>query len=147
MTPGPHAFTSRGSRRENVDGTHNVYCTVCSEFITSTFQPIRTAICELCQRVQNGQPLTEDAILQYKMSKGIKQDVTLLVVPPPEPQIKGQRKFNIHAMVGGFLQALGFRDLEDNSEQAKVSKPLANSKRRPRLFSNITLGKPEDKEK
>src|SRR5678815_902279 len=102
-------FTSSSRMRDltNEDGSYNIFCYQCSEFICKTYLRMgNRALCELCRRIMNGEKLTEDAIRQYKLNKAGKVDVSLLIVPDEMPRAVGQ-KFSLRSLAGEFMQAVG----------------------------------------
>lgn len=140
----PFGSSSRQGQRANNDGSTNIYCYQCQEFIGRTFLKVNRALCELCRRVENGEILTDQAIREYKLSKADKVDVSLLVLEEPDLAAFGFKKFSLRSMAGDAMSALG-RFLLNEGPQTKEqtaalpSVKVARQKRRPRLFSNISL--------
>lgn len=138
--------SSRGGQRVNPDGSRNIYCYQCNDFICKSLpmQGISKALCELCRRILAGEPLTEEMIRAYKTDKADKVDVSLLVLEDENPKALGIQKFSLSNMAGTLLKAL--------APKAAPSKPLksvrvAQESRRKRLFSEVDLGSMEDIDK
>jgi hypothetical protein len=93
--------------------------------------------------VEAGESLTNEAIQAYNLAKGSKHSVTLAVLPPEAPKVKGERP-TLQTLFGGVLQAIGFHNY--GKDTAPTSKPLAAEKRRGRIFDKMQLGKPTEKE-
>lgn len=129
-------FSSSSNRGRiiNGDGTRNVYCLQCGAFICSTTLAIGKAICELCQRSMNGEPLTEEAIRQYEAQKMGRADVSLVVVPTYPEEAK---KFSLRMMASDLLNALGLP--KEDKKKSLGSVKVAKEKRRGRLLENINL--------
>jgi hypothetical protein len=130
----PYSSSSGQNKRQNADGSINVYCTLCGEFIASTYMRIGSALCVLCQKSTNGETVDADFLRDYKLSKGNRGDVSMLLVPA-EPK-DTTRKFSLRSMAGDVLTALGIKKEQPVVESQKVS----ISKRRSRLLGNVTLG-------
>lgn len=140
----PFGSSSRQGQRANNDGSINIYCYICQEFIGRTFLKVNRALCEICRRVEAGESLTEEAIRAYKLSKADKVDVSMLVLNEPDLTAYGFKKFSLRAMAGDALSAVGRFLLNENAQTkeqtaALPSVKVARQKRRPRLFSNISL--------
>jgi len=140
-----YGSSSRNLVKQNPDGTYNVHCFSCGQFISKTMIRMGQAQCEICRRALNGEPINDDLVRQYQAGKGARGDVSLFVVP--EPQIEGlsekQRKFRLAGTAEGMMAAIGkfasgFK--ETIAEKAKkVSVQVAKGKRRPRLFEDVDL--------
>jgi hypothetical protein len=126
--------SSRQRNQRNADGSQNVYCYLCNEFICVTFSNFQRALCELCRRIEEGEILTPEAVQQYKLSKGDKTDVSMLLLPVNEPTAK---KFTLRSLTGEILQAVGLKKPE--AKKLK-SVEVAEQKKRGRLFSQVDLG-------
>lgn len=140
-----YGSSSRNLVKQNPDGTYNVHCLMCGQFISKTMVRMGTAMCEICRRALNDEPISEDLVQQYQAGKGARSNVSLFVVP--EPKIDGltekQRKFRLAGTAEGMLAAIGrfasgFK--ETVAEKAKkVSVQVAKGKRRGRLFENVDV--------
>ena len=137
-----YSGSSRNSPLYNPDGSVNVSCYVCGEFIAKTYQRATRAMCELCRRVETGEPLTDDVIRAYKMAKRDRVDVALCELPdvPPKTPIK---KFTLRSMGGDILRALGVK----RPVVTTRSQEIAKEKRKGRLFEGIDLGSMEQIDK
>ena len=135
-------FTSSSRQRNliNQNGSFNVFCYQCGDFICETYIRMgNRAQCELCRRIANGEHITEDAIRQYKLLKAGKQDVSLLVVPDELPRAVGQ-KFSLRSLAGEVMNAIGLKiPKTDTASKAEKSTQVAKQKRRPRIFQNVDL--------
>lgn len=131
-------FYSGSSRPNSIsgDGSRMVFCYMCHAFIGRTFESIQRALCEMCRRVENGEPITEAAIREYELGKLGNANVSLLELTDniPEPA----KKFTLRSMTGEFMSALNF--LMRKKPDAVKAKAVARSKRRPPLFSAVQLG-------
>jgi hypothetical protein len=127
--------------RVNSDDTYNVLCSSCSQFIATTAIPIQRALCELCQRALDGKPVPEEAYRRYQLSKLGREDVSMLLVPPPVP---GQKKFSFRNLGGQLIESIG---LKKKTDAPVPSKQLAKAKQRARLFADVELGNMEDLDK
>jgi hypothetical protein len=127
--------SSRNVNRLNSDGSQNVFCISCGEFISKSFIHMSSrAICALCQRVQDGQPLTAEAINAYNQGRLGVENVTLANLPVPD--LKVEKKFTLRSLGGGIMQALGLAKPE---EKIPESVKLAVQKKRGRIFSNSSI--------
>jgi hypothetical protein len=134
----PDSFSSGQNRFRNGDGSLNVYCSVCGEFIATTFVRMgNRATCELCRRVENGEELTPEIIDAYNRGKLSRADVTLLRVEEDPPGFK-KKKFSLRSLGGEVMEAMGFKRSEKASA-GKQSVTIAKVKRRGRLFSETPL--------
>jgi hypothetical protein len=130
--------SSRDRRLNNPDGSWNVYCMVCQEFISKTFERTNRATCELCRRVQDGEALTDEAIKAYQLGKLDRANVTLLDL---SDQVPAQaKKFSLRSMTGDFLRAFKSVKAEPPTEQTVPSMKVSKTKRRGRLFENVEIG-------
>lgn len=138
--------SSRHNNRINQDGTYNVMCWSCNEFIARSPIRVERALCEICRRVENGEPLSEEAIRQYKMAKMDKiQDVSMVVLPDVQP--KALKTFSLRSLGGIIAEAVG---IKQSDKPVLKSAEVAKRKRRPRLFSEgqlETLGSIEELDK
>lgn len=148
MTP-MFGASSRQIQRQNRDGTNNVYCYACGDFISITMERVQRALCELCRRVENGEILTESAIRAYKLAKADRVDVSYLNLPEPSTVAVGlKKKFSFASIAGEVTRALGLFALAGKGTQSKdvpQSAQVAKAKRRPRLFSKDSIGTPDAK--
>lgn len=124
--------------RHNADGSTNVKCYQCGQFIDKTFVRMDRALCAICQKAQDGELLTQEAVELYERSKQGKGAVSLVVVPQ-EVEPGG---FSLRAMVGDAFKAVGFRKKE--KDKAVQSVQVAKSKQRKRMFESVDLGAMED---
>jgi hypothetical protein len=99
---------------------------------------IASALCEMCRRVLGGEEITEEMIRTYKLAKGPRGEVGMLIVPE-EP--KGV-KFTLRSLGGDLIQALSPK--KEKPVKAEKSRQVAKSKERGRLFENIDLGSMEE---
>lgn len=100
-----------------------------------TSMQLGKVVCELCRRVENGEPLTPEAIRQYRESKMGVMGVTMINVPPPED--RGPQINPVRSMGNGFMRALGF-DKTSAPTQAEI---VVQEKQRGRLFEEVDLEK------
>src|SRR5262245_3006079 len=114
--------SSRSARtlRANADGSMNVCCNTCGEFICKSMVRIASAQCELCRRVKSGEKLTAEMIKMYQSSKPGQQDVSILLLPTIEGQ---KKKFRLSTMTGTFLEAIGIK------KKQKPEKPSVKAAR------------------
>lgn len=131
-----YSASSAGRRVGNRDGTFNIYCRDCTQFIATTHQRVGSAQCEMCRRVEAGEPITEELIKHYEAGRLGHSDVSLLVLADPTP--KELRKFSLGSLAGNFFRALGF---QKPVEEVAASTVIAKTKRRGRLFDSVELGK------
>jgi hypothetical protein len=127
--------SSRQVDRVNPDGTLNVYCWMCGEFITATTLRMNRALCELCRRTEAGETIPADVLRDYKLSKGKHVNVSMLLLP--EETSATRKKFSFRSMMGEVLEALGVKQPEKVPEASKV---IARQKKRGRLFENVDIG-------
>lgn len=127
--------SSAPRRIGNADGTTNVYCFTCGEFICQTFMGFTSAQCEMCRRTENGEKITNEAVREYEQLKMQHSNVSLLVLPEEQ---KGPR-FTLGSMVSNVLTAVGFKK-QTNQTQVMPSARLAKEKKRGRLFESVDLG-------
>ena len=134
--------SSADRRLVNPDGSSNVFCLVCGEFISKTYERTNRATCELCRRVLDGEILTEEAIKAYQIGKQDKANVTLLDL---SDQIPAQaKKFSLRSMGSGFLKAYKAIRPDPPNESTVPSMKVSKTKRRGRLFENVDLGSMTD---
>lgn len=145
--------SSRRQNAPNADGSVNVYCYQCSQYIGPVFVRINRALCEMCRRVENGEPITEEMIQAYRAAKADKVDVSMLLVPQ-EPDMKaltGNKKFSLRSMGGNIVSALGRFVMGQKATPQELGKlpsvQVAKGKRRPRLFQNVDIGSMEEVDK
>lgn len=149
------AGSSRQMNRSNPDGSYNVYCYSCGEYISRTFVRAQRALCALCAAAEAGQELTLGAIQMYKAAKAEKIDaVSALAMPEPDLRAVGVKKWSLGSVAGEVLNALGNFALNrrpqppaKNEDGRETSAQLAKAKRRPRLFSGVLLGSMQDVDK
>ena len=142
----PYGYSSR-SNQPNSDGSVNVFCGNCRDFIGTSYSRVQRATCYVCQAAEEGHPLTEEAILQYRLSKGLRSTVSALNLPEPDLRAVGikRKKFSFGNAAGLLFTAAGrFMSSEKTGPQATVaanteSSNIARAKRRPRLFSNVSI--------
>jgi hypothetical protein len=138
----PFSSSSRQRQRINQDGTVNVYCYSCKQFIGRSAINMTRALCEICRRVEAGEKLgNEEAIRQYRLSRGSAEDVSLLILPDEPPGILAAKKFNFRSIAGEILMAVGIRK---PAAEPKQSTRLAKEKRHPRLFATVDLKSMEE---
>jgi hypothetical protein len=134
--------SSRDRRLSNPDGTNNVFCWSCSEFISKTYERTNRALCELCRRVLNGEVLSEEAIKAYNLGKLDRANVTLLDLTIEVPA--EAKKFSFRSMTGEFIRAFKSITAPPPNEVTVPSMKVSKGKRRGRLFDNVTLGSMEE---
>ena len=131
--------SSSGQRRtSNADGSYNVYCSVCHDFIAVTMLRIPRALCVICQAADEGRVLTPECIRDYKLSKGGRVDVSLLVLPEVMPGSK-LKKFSMRTMVGDMLTAVGLKLTEGDKQKELESKKVSKEKRSRRVFDGVDI--------
>jgi hypothetical protein len=135
--------SSRSGRITNPDGTHAVECWQCREIVGETMNPITRVLCEVCQRALDGNPLPEEAVNAYRMSKARYQNVSLLIVQAEEKIQKETigTKFSLKSMGGDLLQAVG---LKKPKAPPQKSKQVVEQKKREGLFASVNLGSLEE---
>lgn len=147
-------FSSSSTQRNrtNADGSVSVYCYSCGDYIGPVFVRINRALCEMCRRVENGEPITEEMLQTYRAAKANRVDVSMLLVPQ-EPDLKaaGVKKFSLRSMGGTIVSALGRFVMGQKATPQELSKlpsvQTAKAKRRPRLFANVDIGSMEEVDK
>lgn len=134
--------SSADRRLTNPDGSSNVYCDTCSEFIAKTYERTNRATCELCRRVLSGEILTEEAIRAYQLAKQDKANVSLLDLSDKIPA--EAKKFTLRSMTGEFVRA--FKSIVAPKPTAATSQSMkvSNTKRRGRLFEGLEIGSMSD---
>ena len=138
-----YSSSSQSGKRFNYDGSARVYCSTCGEFIGNTHFKFQRAICEMCRRVEAGEPVTEQAIRDYKSSKLGQSDVSLLLLPANEPKLK---KFSLASLTGDLMVAVGLKKKEKPVDST-VSRQVSKSKRRGPILEKIDLGSMEELDK
>jgi hypothetical protein len=128
--------SSRNSRIVNADGSRNVHCYLCNEFIARTYLRMDRALCALCQRIEAGEEITEQALKDYKLSKADKTEVSMLLLEDKQPETEAKRFNLFRSLGGGILRAMG---IPKPPEPAPESQKISQRKRRPRLFENMDL--------
>jgi hypothetical protein len=128
--------SSQGRKATNVDGSHDVRCFTCERFISTTFDKIFRAECEMCRRARVGEPITPELIKAYELSHIGKDNVSMLVLEdPPVPEM--QKAFRLGTLIGSFFRAIGItKDPVPDTPSIAVAK----KQRRGRLFDGIKLG-------
>lgn len=94
------------------------------------------AMCEMCRRIENGEPITTEALQQYEAQKLGRGNNTSLLVMAETPVAK---EFSIKSLTGEFLKAIGLKNAKKRPD-APVSQAVAKTKRRGRLFDNPQFG-------
>jgi hypothetical protein len=122
----------KGGGRE--DG-YIVYCVSCRDPICRTTINLGKVKCELCQRVENGEVLSAEAVQRYRASKIEIMGVTGVRVPPPEDLDKEKQLNPIRSMGNGFIRAMGFK----KDEEVSKAREVAEEKQRRRLFEERNL--------
>ncbi|MDE2099983.1 MAG: hypothetical protein KGL39_22205 [Patescibacteria group bacterium] len=136
------ASSSRSPRKQNQDGTWNVFCYQCGRFISASVIRIHRALCAICDAAERGVPLPVEFLREYEASKLSKADVGSLNLPA-EPSLEGvgftKRKMRFATVAGELIRAAGrFALGQQTTEEKRAQQPsakLAKEKRRPRLFS------------
>ena len=132
----------------NVDGTYNVYCQSCNQFIATTFIRFSRAICELCRRAEAGEVVPESDYERYMLAKSGKVDIGQVVVDitqrEEQPGIKALKsdKFSFRTMGGNILKSLGLTS--DEERKVPMSKQTAERKKRTRLFGSVSSTEEDD---
>lgn len=116
---------------------------MCGQFIARTYMRIGSALCEMCRRVENGEPITEDLIKSYEIGKLGRENVSMLVLKDETPKALG--KFSLRSMGGDIMHVLGLKKIPKDKDLKSAE--IAKSKRRGRLFQNVQLGEKEDTNK
>lgn len=140
--------SSRQFQRRNQDGSINIHCYSCGQFIAKTFQGPSRALCAMCDRVEKGESLDEESIKQYMAQKAANVDIGMLLVSEEPPTAPGRRKSVLANAAGEVIAALGKFALgrkpgveADTPDAPKpASAKIATEKRRKRLFTNVDLG-------
>jgi hypothetical protein len=145
--------SSRSLNRPNPDGSTNIYCSMCRDYIGVSQQRITRALCAICQASMDGKPMTEQALQDYRLSKGLKSEVSALNIPEPPITANLKKKvFSFGSVAGEVFAALGrFGAAEKTTTQKQTNTSLASvkisqEKRRPRLFSNRSIADEEPKQ-
>ena len=121
----------------NSDGSWNIHCYQCGDFICVTTTSTSRALCELCRRILEGEIITPEAVAEYKLAKRNRNDCTMLVLQEME---KHEKKFSLSSMTGEFLSAIGFKRKE-TSVPSETSTKISKSKKRGRIFESVDLEK------
>ena len=128
--------TPSNRRRINADGSVNVFCQTCGEFIGKSSVHIVKAQCEMCGRVEEGHPLNEEAVRLYQQGKMRAESVTMLTLSQ-ELNSPKKRKFRVSDMTGNFLEAVGLKKkAKAEPDSVKASKNV----KKGRLFEGTGLG-------
>lgn len=138
--------TSRSpSTVQNPDGSFNIFCYQCRRLITrTTIRGVSSALCYLCDKVQRGLPLTAEEVETYRISQMDAATVSAMTLPEPDLKALGgkKKKWSFSSMTGEMFQAIG--RFATGATEPPLEKPksqdIADGKRRPRLFQNISLG-------
>ncbi len=130
--------SSADRRLNNPDGSSNVFCFTCGEFIARTYERIYRAQCEICRRVLEGEVLTEEAIRAYQIGKQDKANVSLLDLKEHVPA--QAKRFSLRSLTGDFLKAFKFVKPDLPTEETVPSMKVSKSKRRGRLFEHVEIG-------
>lgn len=145
-----------GYRKVNLDGSRNVHCSRCFQFIctASAMSGINTALCIVCQSDDEGVDLTQEQVneLRTVMIGGQVVSHTAAYpqqIPDPMTQVAldevdsqvGRLGYFVKALVKNMRAAVGAL-----IETIPESKKVAKEKRRPRVF-NLPLDDdtPDDK--
>ena len=129
-------YQASSTRRRDVDGMITVRCRECGDFICRTYVRMNNvAVCALCERVLSGQPLTAEAIADYRKGKDAAESITL--VDMSQYNSKPDGTFKLRTMGGNIMRALGLaKPKQPELESVKVAK----SKRKPRIFADNQPG-------
>ena len=138
------AGSSLHQNRPNADGSYNVFCFQCNQFISTSFTHIHRSLCYLCQCSEEGKILTPEDIAKYQVSKSQRGDVNFLTLPEVAPEGSVQkRQWSLSSVTGNMMRAVGrFAQSAIGKVQEANKLPsavTAREKRRGRLFSNIDL--------
>lgn len=151
----PGESSRSGISHLNPDGTYNIYCMHCGEYISRAYIKINKVLCAICEAAYSGTELTEEFVREYRASKMLQsRAVGLLAMPEEQPVIEGAKKKKLGFITGYLFGAvgrflLGTKPVLTDAEGAPVeelrSREVAKAKRRPRIFSNgITISGGED---
>jgi hypothetical protein len=132
--------SSNAARIINSDGSTNVFCYSCGQFIARTFHRVNRSLCVVCKKIEDGEMVPEEALRQYDESKLGKANVSLLSLSVELPA--NVKKFTFSSMTGEFMRAFSFKKKE--KPDAPKSKATARGRRRAPLFSNLQLGSMND---
>ena len=135
-----YSASSRGSNVVNADGSRNVHCYSCHQFIMKTYLRVDRALCAMCELVLSGKEVPENVLREYMMSKADKTDVSMLLVDDVPPK-EFKAKFSLRSMGAGIMRALG---VAKPPAPTPESVTISRQKRRPRLFENVDLDEPAD---
>src|SRR5581483_917449 len=134
------AGSSKGVTKQNSDGSWNVMCYECSQFICRSLVPINRALCAICEAARTGRQLTPEFLAAYQQSKMERADINFLSLDkPPVPEANIKKKLRFASIAGPILTALGkFGLAQQTKPEERPTRPsaqIAKAKRRPRLFS------------
>jgi hypothetical protein len=136
--------SNQGSRRVNADGTYNVYCFSCGEFVSTSVIQLGKVLCVICQAAEEGRELPEQLVREYMLSKGTRADVSgiLLRETQDDPSL---RPFTFRGMASDIARAVG--KIVQQVKEIPKSATIARGKRRPRLFDNVQIGNIDEESK
>ncbi len=127
-----YAASSVGPKGLNQDGSRNVYCWKCQQFICRTNSNFSRAICELCRRAEEGEPITEEMITNYDLGKAGMVDLTNVSIRE-EQRMEPNKRRSLKSMGNGLLQAIG---VKLKTKRIPKSKQTSQGKRLKPLFSD-----------
>jgi hypothetical protein len=138
MFGGVFGASSTTNKKQNPDGSWNVHCYSCGQFISVTFERFQRALCMICQYSEEGKPIPEETLMTYMAAKASRVDVSTLLVPEVVDlkPLGVKRKFNLTELGGDIFRAIAGK-VGPNAEKEKEKLPsvaIAKAKRRPRLF-------------
>lgn len=137
---------SRQYKRINPDGSRNIWCMQCTEYIgaVSAMVSINTAICSVCQAFNEGIDLTEEQVKELRATRLNGAVVSHAVAFPaqaedPMAKLDGVNEEEYKEnRLGYFFKALVRQVIRPGIEAFKVtvleSKQVAKEKKRRRVF-------------
>ena len=130
-----YSASSQGPKGLNQDGSRNVYCWKCLQFICRTNQSFSRAICEICRRSEAGELITEQLLTDYDLGKSGQTYVTNIVIREEIKQ-EPRKDRSLKSMGNGLLQAIGIKlKIKKPAQSVQTSK----GKRLKPLFSETEM--------
>lgn len=130
---------SFGARRINLDGSRNIFCNRCHEFICtlSTMENFNSALCVICQAADRDEVLPPDVIKQLRSRKIGDTYIPLIFVEGDKHQDPMVGEQALSGRVEFYIRVISRKAKEAIQEirtKSKVSVALAKEKRKPRIF-------------
>jgi hypothetical protein len=134
-----------GYKRINADGSRNIYCYICGNFIstTSAMTSINTAMCVICQADEDGIDLTPEQVRELRSARMAGSVVSQAIAFPERPKDPMEEfspdledykmssvGYRIKALVTKVIRA-GAKVILDTIPESKV---VAKAKKRRRIF-------------